>query len=171
MRSTSFSSAHPIFAMSLLPATLRESLQKIVELANQCGANIRVMMISTAEGVGLGRLYANDQPLNEEVLATIESVWAPASKQFPILGLKKVKQVTAMYDHGTLVHVYLDHMVSRFFRGRLRVSRATTKQMACSWESNFFAFFRLLRYCERSSPFSLELEEILLPYGVQLFPC
>jgi hypothetical protein len=53
-----------------------------------------------------GFLYAGDEPLNEEVLATLESVWAPASKQIPALGMEKVHQVTAIYDHGTLIHTY-----------------------------------------------------------------
>ena len=49
--------------------------------------------------------------MNVDVLASIESVWAPASKQFPVLGLDKLKQVTAIYDHGTLIHTYQAPMV------------------------------------------------------------
>lgn len=100
---------------SQLPAALQRNLQQIVQRANQSGGQIRVILLSTTEGVPLGRVYnpssGSDQPLNEEVLATIESVWAPASKQFPALGLDKVKQITATYDHGTLVHVYQGPMV------------------------------------------------------------
>jgi hypothetical protein len=99
---------------SILPASLQNNLQQIVERANTSGASIRAILLSTTEGVPLGRVYAN-QPLNEDVLASIESVWAPASKQFPVLGLEKVHQVTAIYDHGVLMHVYLGPMV-RLFR-------------------------------------------------------
>lgn len=47
--------------------------------------------------------------MNEDVLASMESIWAPPafSKQIPVLGLgKQLQQVTAIYDHGTLIHVY-----------------------------------------------------------------
>jgi Mitogen-activated protein kinase kinase 1 interacting len=100
---------------TLLPASLQNSLQEIVERANQRAACIRAILLSTMEGVPLGRVIS-DQALNEDVLASIESVWAPASKQFPVLGLDKVKQVTAIYDHGTLVHIYQAPMVSSMFK-------------------------------------------------------
>jgi len=93
-------------AATLLPSSLQNTLQEIVDSTNRSAAGVRAILLSTTEGVPLGRVYANDQPLNEEVLASIESVWAPASKQFPILGLEKLHQVTAIYDHGTLIHVY-----------------------------------------------------------------
>jgi Mitogen-activated protein kinase kinase 1 interacting len=110
-------------SVALLPAALQNSLQEIVDQSNQAAAEIRAILLSTAEGVPLGRVYAStstgsssDQHqqllLNEEVLASIESVWAPASKQFPVLGLgNKVHQVTAMYDHGILMHVYQTPLV------------------------------------------------------------
>ena len=58
--------------------------------------------MSTAEGVPLGRIYAdNNNPLSDDVLSSIESTWAPASKQFPLLNMgKEIKTVTAVYDHG-----------------------------------------------------------------------
>jgi predicted regulator of Ras-like GTPase activity (Roadblock/LC7/MglB family) len=93
-------------AVTLLPASLQNAMQEIVERTSQSGAGIRAVLLSTTEGVPLGRVYAGDEPLNEEVLATLESVWAPASKQIPALGMEKVHQVTAIYDHGTLIHVY-----------------------------------------------------------------
>jgi predicted regulator of Ras-like GTPase activity (Roadblock/LC7/MglB family) len=99
-------------AVTLLPASLQNALQEIVERANRSAASIRAVLLSTTEGVPLGRVYATDEPLNEEVLASIESVWSPASKQFPVLGLDKVKQVTAIYDHGTLIHIYQAPLVS-----------------------------------------------------------
>jgi len=104
---------------TLLPASLQNALQGIVERANLRGASLRAILLSTTEGVPLGRVVCSTTPssdehnanLNEELLASIESVWAPASKQFPVLGLDRVQQVTAVYDHGTLVHVYQAPMV------------------------------------------------------------
>jgi hypothetical protein len=112
-------------SVTLLPAALQNSLQEIVDQSNQAAAEIRAILLSTTEGVPLGRVYArsgggsgssdqqHQQLLNEEVLASIESVWAPASKQFPVLGLGngKVHQVTAIYDHGILMHVYQTPLV------------------------------------------------------------
>ena len=105
---------------TLLPASLQKALQGIVERANLRGAVLRAILLSTTEGVPLGRVVVdgdndnhNTTTLNEEVLASIESVWAPASKQFPVLGLDKVQQVTAIYDHGTLVHVYQAPLVRK----------------------------------------------------------
>jgi hypothetical protein len=93
-------------AVTLLPASLQNAMQEIVERTSQSGAVIRAILLSTTEGVPLGRVYAGDEPLNEEVLATLESVWAPASKQIAALGMEKVHQVTAIFDHGILIHVY-----------------------------------------------------------------
>lgn len=93
-------------AVTLLPSTLQNCLQEVVERTNKSNAGIRAILLSTTDGVPLGRVYDDRQsPLNEDVLASIESVWSPASKQFPVLGLEKLHQVTAIYDHGTLVHV------------------------------------------------------------------
>lgn len=104
-------------ASTLLPAALQSSLQGIVDRSNKAGAGILIILLSTTEGVPLGRVHASDddQPLNEDVLASIESTWAspsPSSKQLPALGFEKLKQVTAIYDHGTLVHVYQSPVVS-----------------------------------------------------------
>lgn len=55
------------------------------------------------KSVPLGRVYSSaDQvsSLDEEVLSNIESTWAPASKQFPLLNMgKEVNIVTAIYDN------------------------------------------------------------------------
>jgi hypothetical protein len=113
---------------TLLPASLQNSLQEIVQRSNQRAACIRAILLSTTEGVPLGRVIApattsstdggsgggESNALQEDGLAAIESVWAPASKQFPVLGLEKVRQITAIYDHGTLVHIYQAPMVSFF---------------------------------------------------------
>lgn len=87
--------------VDLLPANLQNTLHEIVERVNASGGGIRVILISTAEGVPLGRVYsAADRatPLNEAVLNNIESTWAPAAKQYPLLNMgKEVKVVTAIY--------------------------------------------------------------------------
>lgn len=97
---------------TLLPKQLQKSLQEVVSRANMRSANLRAILLSTTDGVPLGRVVAEqDQELNEQVLANIESVWAPASKQIPLLGLDKMKCVTAIYNHGTLLHIYKSAMV------------------------------------------------------------
>ena len=88
--------------VDLLPANLQNTLHQIVDRVNTANGGIRAILLSTAEGVPLGRVYADrSTPLNEDVLTNIESIWAPASKQFPLLDMgKEVKTVTAIYDHG-----------------------------------------------------------------------
>jgi hypothetical protein len=111
---------------TLLPTSLQNSLYEIIDQSNLRGAAICAILLSTTEGVPLGRVVVdevvqqqrekssnnnNNKMMNINVLASIESVWAPASKQFPVLGLEKLKQVTAIYDHGTLIHIYQAPMV------------------------------------------------------------
>jgi hypothetical protein len=93
--------------VDLLPVNLQNSLNEIIERVNLCGGGIRVILLSTAEGVPLGRAYSKEDRhnpnLNEDVLSNLESTWAPASKQFPLLHMgKEVKMVTAMYDQREL---------------------------------------------------------------------
>ena len=57
-------------AVTLLPASLQNSLQEIVERSNQAAAGIRVILLSTFEGVPLGRVYADGVYASEEVLAS-----------------------------------------------------------------------------------------------------
>lgn len=94
----------------LLPTQLQNSLQEIVHRSNPSGAGIRAILLSTTEGVPLGRVE-HDAPLNEEIVASMESVWAPVPKQLSLLGMGKVKQALAIYDHGTLVHLYQGPLV------------------------------------------------------------
>ena len=100
---------------TLLPLSLQKSVYEIIDQSNLRGAAVRAILLSTTEGVPLGRVVVqstdDDHPMKVDVLASIESVWAPASKQFPVLGLDKLKQVTAMYNHGTLIHIYQAPMV------------------------------------------------------------
>jgi hypothetical protein len=88
--------------VDLLPANLQNTLHQIIDRANNSNGGIRVILLSTAEGVPLGRVFADrNTPLNEDVLTNIESIWAPASKQFALLDMgKEPKVVTAIYDHG-----------------------------------------------------------------------
>jgi hypothetical protein len=85
-----------------LSPNLQNTLNQIIDRVNASNGGIRVIMLSTAEGVPLGRVYADRNiPLNEDVLSNIESTWAPASKQFPLLNMgKEARIVTAIYDHG-----------------------------------------------------------------------
>lgn len=96
--------------VDLLPTNLQHSLQLIMERTNAAAGGVRVILLSTAEGVPLGRVYSSTtkaSSLDEEVLSNIESTWAPASKQFPLLHMgKDVKVVTAIYDNRTLFHIY-----------------------------------------------------------------
>jgi hypothetical protein len=91
--------------VDLLPANLQSTMHQIVQQSNAANGGIQAILLSTAEGVPLGRVYADrDTPLNEDVLSSIESTWAPASKQFPLLNMgKEARIVTAIYDHGTFI--------------------------------------------------------------------
>ena len=84
---------------TLLPANLQSTLHQVIERVNNCGGGIRVILLSTAEGVPLGRAYSpTELEMNEDILSNLESTWAPASKQFPLLHLGKLDVVSAMYD-------------------------------------------------------------------------
>ena len=63
-------------SVGLLPASLQSTMQQIVQRSNTCNAGIRVILLSTAEGVPLGRVYADTATsLNEDALSAIESTW------------------------------------------------------------------------------------------------
>jgi hypothetical protein len=47
-----------------------------------------------------------DTNWDPDVLANLESTWAPPGKQIPLLGLGSVQSITAQYEHLSLVHVY-----------------------------------------------------------------
>lgn len=145
--------------MTSLPVSLQTAIYDIIQRTNDGGGSIRAVLLSTTEGVPLGRCccyYDSDNNQNnnnpsglsnntttttsttatsstsmgsihrypptaiasnstdEDVLSSIESIWAPASKQFPSLGLHKLKQVTTMYDHGTVIQLYQTPMVRIF---------------------------------------------------------
>lgn len=89
-------------SVELLPANLQSTLRQIIDRSNASNGCIRAILLSTAEGVPLGRVYPNEgEPLNDDVLSSLESTWAPASKQLPLLNMgKEARTVTAIYDHG-----------------------------------------------------------------------
>jgi hypothetical protein len=93
-------------SVGVLPDSLQSSLQSLVDRVNACGGGIRVVLLSTSEGVSLGRVVAGVEVQNEEVLANLESTWAPPSKEFPLLLQGHASTVTAQYEDLTLVHVY-----------------------------------------------------------------
>lgn len=98
----------------LLPSSLQAALHQLVKRINSSSGGIQVILFSTSEGVPLGRIYGEDcvGTLNEEVLASVESTWAPVSKQFPLLGQgKEIRTATAMYDVGNLIHIYQSPLV------------------------------------------------------------
>jgi len=92
--------------VGLLPESLQNSLESVINRVNDCGGGIQVVLLSTSEGVSLGRIVQQPTILGEELLANLESTWAPPSKQFPLLQSGDVQTVTAHYDQLTLVHVY-----------------------------------------------------------------
>lgn len=97
----------------LLPSALLSSLQELVERINSCGAGVNVVLLSTSEGVPLGRVYAGNIEWHEAMLSSLETTWAHASKHFPLLHLgKEIQVATAMYDQVTVLHVYLSPVVS-----------------------------------------------------------
>jgi len=100
---------------NLLPSALQSSLQELLERINSCGADVSVILLSTSEGVPLGRVYAGNAEWHEEILSSLETTWAPASKHVPLLNLgKEIQVATAMFDEVTLLHVYLSPVVSRW---------------------------------------------------------
>ena len=111
-----------------LPQKLHRTVQEVIHQSNLSMASVRCILLSTTEGVALGRVFAeeynNDMNLlNEEVIESIESVWAPASKHFPMLGLDKIQYATAFYDHGVLMHVYFQApLVSQLYE-RTNIAR------------------------------------------------
>lgn len=96
--------------VSLLPESLQSSLQCLLDRVNACGGGIKVVLLSTSEGVSLGRLCLSDD-WADEMLANLESTWAPPGKQLPLLQQGDARSITAYYDHLTLVHVYLTPVV------------------------------------------------------------
>jgi hypothetical protein len=97
----------------LLPNALKICIEEIIGTANLSQAGIRAVLLSTTEGVPLGRVVSEPDAttLHPDLLQMMESVLAPASKQLPVLGIGKLKQVTAFYDHGSVVHLYLGPVV------------------------------------------------------------
>lgn len=102
----------------LLPKALQTCTEDIIGTANLAQAGIRAVLLSTTEGVPLGRVVSEPDAttLHPDLLQMMESVLAPASKQLPVLGMGKLKQVTSFYDHGVIVHLFQGPVVSRLRR-------------------------------------------------------
>jgi hypothetical protein len=99
-------------SIGILPSSLQTALHELVDRSNAGGGGIRVILLSTSEGVPLGRIIG-EGGLEESTLSSLESTWAPAPKQLSLLLGKqaRVKSVTAMYETATLVHLYITPVV------------------------------------------------------------
>jgi len=98
-------------SIGILPESLETALHELVHRVNACDGGIRVILLSTSEGVPLGRIPAHDCDLQESLLNSLESTWAPAPKQLSLLKMKKISQVTAVYETATLMHLYYSPVV------------------------------------------------------------
>lgn len=91
-----------------LPSALQTSLNQIVDRSQLRGANIQAILLSTTDGAPLGRGYCTIE--DDAAVAAIEST--PHCKHMSLLGMGGAKQVMALYDNGTLIHVYQGALVS-----------------------------------------------------------
>ena len=99
-------------SISILPESLQTALHELVDRVNACDGGIRIILLSTSEGVPLGRIPSDDGvALDEATLASLESTWAPAPKQLALLKMRKMDKVTAVYKDATLMHVYYSPVV------------------------------------------------------------
>lgn len=91
----------------ILPSSLQTALHELIERVNACDGGIRVILLSTSEGVPLGRILKDgDDALAEDLLRSLESTWAPAPKQLPLLQQGKIQCVTAEFSNATILHLY-----------------------------------------------------------------
>lgn len=97
-------------SIGILPASLQTALHELVDRVNAGGGGIRVILLSTSEGVPLGRIVG-EGGLEETTLTSLESTWAPAPKQLALLHRGRIATVTAMYETTTLLHVYVTPVV------------------------------------------------------------
>ena len=98
-------------AAGLLPGPLQSSLEDLIDRVNTCDAGVNVILLSTSEGVPLGRVYSGNWRVDEETLGNLETTWAPASKLFPMLQAGEIRTVTAIYEQVTLLHIYTPPVV------------------------------------------------------------
>lgn len=125
---------------NIFPANLLEAMNALVDRLNESTSSpsVRVLLISTNEGVSLTRCYGStheptESPMREDTLNSIETAWAtlpsgcppqvlashydnnfqqPAHPLLKPIGLgETVKTVTAFYDHTTLIHFHLPPLV------------------------------------------------------------
>lgn len=98
-------------SIGILPQSLETALHELVKRVNACDGGIKVILLSTSEGVPLGRIPSNDNDMDESVLSSLESTWAPAPKQLSLLKRKRIQRVTAMYENVTLMQFYYSPVV------------------------------------------------------------
>lgn len=148
-----------------LPAALQSSLTEIVERSQLRGANIQAILLSTTDGAPLGRGYCTLE--DEDAVAAIES--SPHCKHMQLLGMGGVRQVTALYDHGTLLHVYQGAMVgstealnsgsSRFYGQVARCFCAS--RSSDLWKSNVADMRCTVVGCMLALPYAIALFDFL----------
>jgi hypothetical protein len=101
-------------SVGILPEPLQTALHELVDRVNASDGGVRMILLSTSEGVALQRIPASEKEdlLDESLLQSLESTWAPAPKQLALLKLKRIQQVTAEYSEKTsLIHLYYSPVV------------------------------------------------------------
>lgn len=99
-------------SIGILPESLQTALEQLLERVNACDGGIQIILLSTSEGVPLGRIPAQSGvELTETTLSSLESTWAPAPKQLLLLKMSKLKKVTAYYETATVLHLYYSPVV------------------------------------------------------------
>jgi hypothetical protein len=101
-------------SVGILPESLQTALHELVDRVNASDGGVRMILLSTSEGVALQRIPASEKEdlLDESLLQSLESTWAPAPKQLALLKLKRIQQVTAEYSEKTsLIHLYYSPVV------------------------------------------------------------
>lgn len=107
-------------SVGILPESLQTALHELVDRVNASDGGVRIILLSTSEGVALQRIPASasqETDLDESLLQSLESTWAPAPKQLALLKFKRIHKVTAEYDNGgegtscTLIHLYYSPVV------------------------------------------------------------
>jgi hypothetical protein len=101
-------------SVGILPEPLQTALHELVDRVNASDGGVRMILLSTSEGVALQRIPATEKEdlLDESLLQSLESTWAPAPKQLALLKLKRIQQVTAEYSEKTsLIHLYYSPVV------------------------------------------------------------
>lgn len=104
-------------SIGILPESLQTSLHDLVNRVNASDGNVRIILLSTSEGVPLGRISSGID-MEESLLQSLESTWSPAPKQLSLLKMKRILQVKAEYeDKAILIHLYVSPVVVTLILG------------------------------------------------------